>query len=725
MAWGKRWEMVFASMEDALYHLEIWDKDWSGGVTELTGGAQPFVTDEDDDGDVFKAVRGQTGYINVVTDDPSLLETLLPKKNTTRQVRLLLNDEVVWLGYMSVDIYTQTWNGGVREISLPVNSVLQTLESVCIHSEMSHSRYPLAKLVSLANELLDGADYAIVENLVNYEDAAESRCWLTWELDFQTFFLSQNDDEESSGDSTIQDINQDDFQYGCTLYEALEKALQSAGLCLQERGRTWYATRADIDYSSCRCVKYSLSDIERIVSGGEVWGVWLSDEESDLLRSVIWRGTDNTVDYENGARSVSVSTEVLSNDELLTLPDSLPNDSEPYRADNITDESGEDVTMFSQPCEGSGGSTEHFWYYHYGEREYIRTASRDEVIAHSVVGSPLGVYWEQLDTGAFHIRYCLRRSPTDAVYLSQSALLLNAQYGRSDAGPVVTRHIVYSLSSGSSVYMRSGWIRINYNIQNFVPFGSNNFKTLSWIIAEYNSMVFTLKVGDMVWNYNSGAWERLLPGATLEEYRFPIFSERGVIRTNKTEDMLLDVSDGFFIPIPEGGLNGVVELSILDECYTFLVGNQAASNHLLTGLEVTHEQLQGMTYSGVSENRYKRHIMQSGFKGSRSIGLSIGTMNNNVQAVNFIRYSNGDYIVGVPYYTGNISSATNRPELHLLDRMWEYYGAVRRRFSGVFLVRDWLPTQRFSYLGRQFMAVLKNRDWQRDTDEVLLIETKG
>jgi hypothetical protein len=80
MAFNIHWKIKFKSLRAGTdYTVNIW-KDGSlpsGYPLTLKGGAQPFVTQEDEDEDPFVNVRQQSGYISIVDDDIGIrLQTL-------------------------------------------------------------------------------------------------------------------------------------------------------------------------------------------------------------------------------------------------------------------------------------------------------------------------------------------------------------------------------------------------------------------------------------------------------------------------------------------------------------------------------------------------------------------------------------------------------------------------------------------------------------------------
>ena len=89
MAWVKHWVVPFGDLSgETQYQVGLYEWGFTGSVVTLTGAGVPFVTMESDDEHVFRAVRGQTGYLSVVADDGTLLESLMPKTNTEKLVRL-------------------------------------------------------------------------------------------------------------------------------------------------------------------------------------------------------------------------------------------------------------------------------------------------------------------------------------------------------------------------------------------------------------------------------------------------------------------------------------------------------------------------------------------------------------------------------------------------------------------------------------------------------------
>jgi hypothetical protein len=55
--------------------------------------------------------------------------------------------------------------------------------------------------------------------------------------------------------------------------------------------------------------------------------------------------------------------------------------------------------------------------------------------------------------------------------------------------------------------------------------------------------------------------------------------------------------------------------------------------------------------------------------------------------------------------------------------LYKHYKEVRRIYTGVLKSRTWLPTERWMYGGRKFLAIISRRNWRTDTDDVKFLET--
>lgn len=140
----------FASRLGQQYELRIYSTGEgynADGATQLTGAPKPFVTEEDNTEDILLPVRGSTGNINIVTDDPTLQKRITPTTADGMRVTLVCTHSpiaeegtlpiVMWEGYLQPTAFTQDWAAGPWEIQLPVISRLAMVAEQYLSSSNS------------------------------------------------------------------------------------------------------------------------------------------------------------------------------------------------------------------------------------------------------------------------------------------------------------------------------------------------------------------------------------------------------------------------------------------------------------------------------------------------------------------------------------------------------------------------------------------------------------
>lgn len=126
------WQIKFKSLRaDELYTVNIYDNDYSGDPVQLTGAAQPFVTQEDDTDDMFTPVRTQSGYLKIVDTgyDSSggvfNWRDFIPTNDTDRPVTLTNSSgDTVWMGFMQAQNFGFVMNGIPQEKDFPLQCPL-------------------------------------------------------------------------------------------------------------------------------------------------------------------------------------------------------------------------------------------------------------------------------------------------------------------------------------------------------------------------------------------------------------------------------------------------------------------------------------------------------------------------------------------------------------------------------------------------------------------------
>ena len=122
---AKNYKITFVSLRaGTTYVLNI--GGGSGTQVPLKGGAEPFVTEEDTNDDVFQAIRTQSGSIRILDDGKGDDGTsfdwkdLLPSTDSARPVTLTAGGSTVWMGFMQSQTFSGELYGGKQERDFPV-----------------------------------------------------------------------------------------------------------------------------------------------------------------------------------------------------------------------------------------------------------------------------------------------------------------------------------------------------------------------------------------------------------------------------------------------------------------------------------------------------------------------------------------------------------------------------------------------------------------------------
>lgn len=124
MARTLRWQIPFKSLNETSCEVLIYAEGWTGGVTTLTGAANPFVFDEDDSDSLIEPIRIKSGTLRVIEQNYNDLADLHPLTNTDHFVRVTYNSISVFTGYMMAQSFETKWEAGPRVLEFPVTSPL-------------------------------------------------------------------------------------------------------------------------------------------------------------------------------------------------------------------------------------------------------------------------------------------------------------------------------------------------------------------------------------------------------------------------------------------------------------------------------------------------------------------------------------------------------------------------------------------------------------------------
>lgn len=104
--------------------------DGQTAVTTLDAGAEPFVTAIDDTDDIFQPIRTSSGNIGVSIDSVDDIVSLVGRTPITTPVTLEVDGAVRWKGFLACESFSQEWDRGPLDVSLPVMSGLEVLNGI-------------------------------------------------------------------------------------------------------------------------------------------------------------------------------------------------------------------------------------------------------------------------------------------------------------------------------------------------------------------------------------------------------------------------------------------------------------------------------------------------------------------------------------------------------------------------------------------------------------------
>jgi len=105
----------------------------SGNTNEaLLPDAEPLVTQEEGNNNMFITMQPQTGYVNVISSDVNFVRTIIPISGGTRQVLIYetvnSNDVLRWKGYVQPQMLSyKLWQGKLK-VAIPIECCISALK---------------------------------------------------------------------------------------------------------------------------------------------------------------------------------------------------------------------------------------------------------------------------------------------------------------------------------------------------------------------------------------------------------------------------------------------------------------------------------------------------------------------------------------------------------------------------------------------------------------------
>lgn len=228
------WQVKFRSLRDeTLYTVNVYDDRYTDSPVQLTGAANPFETQEDDDDDFFTPVRRQSGYLRIVDTGEDNAgntfnwRTFIPTTDTDRPVTLTNEDgTVLWMGFMQAQNFGSRLYDTPQEREFPLQCPL----TVASRADINYTQTQFQNFAYLLLKVAASIPSVCRPNSFVFQGGATARDWLSKYIDWQNF-------------STIDDEGQLEAQYN--MLQCLEEMCRFWGWTARMSRQTLYLVCPD------------------------------------------------------------------------------------------------------------------------------------------------------------------------------------------------------------------------------------------------------------------------------------------------------------------------------------------------------------------------------------------------------------------------------------------------------------------------------------------------
>ena len=284
----------------------------TGAAIPLKPGAQPFVTEEDSDEDMFTPIRTQTGYLRIMDDnrdsngdlikpsDPTnWWKDLIPATDTARPVTLTHQSGgstiVDWQGFMQAQDFGNTLYGNPQEREFPIQCVL----SVTQGTDINYQQTQIQNFAYLLKQVVDSIPSAQRPTSFMIQGGTDAQAWLLKKIDWQNFVS-----EDGDGNLTAR----------YSMYDCLEDMCRFWGWTARTKGSTLYLTMADDATTEPNWLSMDDTDLATM-AGGTAAGTTADTFDTTTLTGDIFANTSQNDYVQRGHNKAVVTAETNRGDD--------------------------------------------------------------------------------------------------------------------------------------------------------------------------------------------------------------------------------------------------------------------------------------------------------------------------------------------------------------------------------------------------------------------------
>ena len=296
------WQVTFKTLRGGkTLTASVYDNLYYGEPIQLKGGAEPFVTEESNDDDPFKAIRTQTGSLKIVDDGYALDGTtpfnwrdLQPRSDHDRPV-ILTDDEdtILWQGFLQAQNFSGTLYEQTQEREFPLQCPLSILSSQYPNTT-DQGIVNFAYLLNYISSMVSAASVSVI-NFTEFiiQGGSDAQSWLSKKFHWANL-LSEDQDEDLSP------------QYD--LFTCLEDMCNFWGWQARTEGTRLYLMCTE-DPTEQTALILTPSDLSTMAAGSFAGTI---DTEPFVRRDLtgeIFASNDNDDMWMNGPSEVSVKAD--------------------------------------------------------------------------------------------------------------------------------------------------------------------------------------------------------------------------------------------------------------------------------------------------------------------------------------------------------------------------------------------------------------------------------
>ena len=702
---GIKYRVQFKAMDGTVYSVNIYDANYSGSIIDLKGGAQPFVTQEDDTEDVFTPIRTQSGYIRIVDDGKDAAgnafnwRDLIPATATSRPVRLTSTSgsitTVHWAGFIQPRTFTGHYVDSIQEREFPVCCMLTALASYDM--EPTNASYQYANFGLVLSYAFSGISGYFSPLTFRFQGGGDVDEWLKKMVSWSLFADKDEDGHLSS-------------KYSCA--DVVEEVCKFWGWTARVSGMTVYFSKTG--NGSWR--EFGYVGLQNLGIGTSYSAVTVSPTSYSSYPGS-YLSTEQELIIARGWRKSKVTASIDKVSSVIEYPTS-----EIYKI--LVPEWCAAVTR--------RGTDWQQYYMKDGPVGYPQDYNCEEVVASFKYGTTT-IYGDSVAYNGFPFiwseYYDGNRPAPRSVSMLQGVALEHSAAQNPDSS-----HYLMRMKTRNSYWLQDGILVISGNVYNYSRDQNSPPDT---IFNGHGSLACSLKIGGKYalitydgnqerhtsWS-NTFQYFSINTGADGQGTTEEIEGQGKILSTRMWYDPYPQY-DGYGVPV-EGSIGGEIEFCIHEFHDAYPPDDSDPNDQrpvYLMDLKLEFFRKTAENIGNASENDENKYVVtgNTAFTDEKSVDLIFATDNNNSFGRGIVTNADGTYCQTVVIGGNNV-----RPEQHLVNRMASWGSRTRDMLvletDGGGGARSMNPLYLVTTGGKTFAPISISHEWRDDKHIVKYVE---